>query len=74
MAALIAIEAGRWAAAGRLAERIISGDQHDLFAQRLIFFVAGSAQVICTSVLIPGLQIDFAEIPSRRSESGQMAK
>ncbi len=37
MAALIAIEAGRWAAAGRLAERIISGDQHDLFAQRLLF-------------------------------------
>lgn len=37
MAALIAIESGLWNVATRLAERIISGDQHDLFAQRLLF-------------------------------------
>jgi wyosine [tRNA(Phe)-imidazoG37] synthetase (radical SAM superfamily) len=37
MAVLIAIESGLWEVAGRLAERIIAGDQHDLFAQRLLF-------------------------------------
>lgn len=37
MAALIAIESGLWQVAGKLAERIIAGDQHDLFAQRLLF-------------------------------------
>lgn len=37
MAALIAIESGLWGVAGRLAERIIAADQHDLFAQRLLF-------------------------------------
>lgn len=36
MAALIAIEAELWNVAADLAERIISGDQHDLFAQRLL--------------------------------------
>ena len=44
MAALIAIEAELWNVAGGLAERIISGDQHDLFAQRLLLASREHAQ------------------------------
>jgi wyosine [tRNA(Phe)-imidazoG37] synthetase (radical SAM superfamily) len=36
MAALAALENRDWDAAGRLAERVTSADQHDLFAQRVL--------------------------------------
>jgi hypothetical protein len=36
MAALVALEAGLWDRAARLAERVTSGHQHDLFAQRIL--------------------------------------
>lgn len=36
MAGYLAIASARWADAEEIAERIISGDQHDLFAQRIL--------------------------------------